>query len=105
MVLAAGKTRMLVDSSTGIDLNNAGADLQGVDVLMDVPQVISVVRVRYANGTRLEISYCGKNTEGEDVQTAREMMPTRAIALKGWYSDTLGCDHGDEYTTAYWVFE
>lgn len=97
---------MSVDSSTHeIDLNNAGLGLQGVDILLDVPLVISIARVRYENGTRLEFSYCNTNSEHEDIELARSMVPTRAVTLRGWPSNTLACGHGDEYTTAYWVFE
>jgi hypothetical protein len=96
---------MLIDSSTGLDLNNAGVDLQGVDVLWDVPQVVSVCRVRYMNGTRVEVAFCGANADGEDLQTLRGLIPVRSMPLRGWTSETLGCGHGDEYTTAYWVFE
>jgi hypothetical protein len=96
---------MLLGNSTGIDLNNAGIDLQGVDILWDIPHVLTIARVRYANGTRIEFAHCPVNAECEDVEVGRGMIPHRAMALKGWYSDTLGCGHDDEYTTAYWVFE
>lgn len=95
---------MLVDSSQGLDLNDAGADLRGVDILWDVPQVISVVRLRYANGTRMEFAYCRENADEDDFQTARFMTPSGAIPLRGYASETLGCGHDDEFTAAYWVF-
>lgn len=96
---------MLVDSSTGLDLNSAGTDLQGVDILWDMPQVISVIRLRFTNGTRIETSYCRLNAEEEDFETARTMLPVRSFPIRGNPSDTLGCGHDDEYTTACWVFE
>jgi hypothetical protein len=96
---------MMIDSSTGIDLNDAGRDLQGVDMLWDIPGVLMVARVRYANGTRLEIAQCSPSMDCEDFQTVRRMIPTRSVPLRGWTSETLGCGHGDEYTTAYWIFE
>jgi hypothetical protein len=95
---------MLVESSQGLDLNSAGDDLQGVDVLWDVPQVISVARLRYANGTRMEFAYCRQNAEEDDFEIARSMSPSNAVPLKGYASDTLGCGHNDEFTTACWVF-
>jgi hypothetical protein len=96
---------MLLENSTGLDLNNAGRDLQGVDILWDIPHVLTIARVRYANGTRIEFAYCNTNAEPADVEIGRGMVPRRSMPLRGWYSDTLGCGHGDEYTTAYWVFE
>jgi hypothetical protein len=96
---------MVVDSSTGLDLNSAGVDLQGIDVLWDIPQVISVARLRYANGTRMEFAVCKTNVDSEDLEVARTMSPTRAVPLQGFPSNTLGCGHGDEYTTACWLFE
>ncbi len=95
---------MLVDSSQGLDLNNAGDDLQGIDILWDIPQVISVARLRYANGTRIEFSFCHENSDEEDYEVCRSMWPTGAIPLRGYESDTLGCGHGDEYTNVCWVF-
>ncbi len=95
---------MLVESSTGLDLNEAGDDLQGVDILWDVPQVISVVRLRYANGTRMETAYCGINADEDDYEVARQYWPAGAVPLRGIQSDTLGCGHGDEYTSVCWVF-
>jgi hypothetical protein len=95
---------MLVESSIGIDLNNAGDDLQGVDVLWDVPGVLSVARLRYANGTRMEFAYCGSNSDEDDYEIARSMWPVGAVPLRGYESNTLGCGHADEYTTVCWVF-
>lgn len=100
-----GELPMMVDSSTGIDLNNAGVDLRGIDILWDLPQVISVARLRYANGTRMEFAVCKANADNEDLELARTMTPTRAVPLQGYASNTLGCGHGDEFTTACWVFE
>lgn len=97
---------MLVpETSAGLDLNKAGEDLQGVDILWDLPQVISVARLRYANGTRIEVSQCPTNADIEDVNVARTLVPSRAVSLRGWDSETLGCGHGDEQTFAFWVFE
>lgn len=96
---------MLLDSSTGLDLNQAGTNLRGIDILWDVPGVVSIARLRYEDGTRMEISSCPLHLDVDDLYTLRRMIPRRALALKGWISDTLGCGHGDEYTTAYWVFE
>jgi hypothetical protein len=96
---------MLVNESTGIDLNEAGVDLQGVDILWDVPQIVSVARIRYANGTRLEIAYCPTNAEAEERNLGSNMIPDIAVRLRGYASDTLGCGHGDEHTWAYWLFE
>jgi hypothetical protein len=96
---------MLVDSSTGLDLNNAGVGLQGVDILMDIPQVLTVARIRYANGTRIEVAHCGTNMDGEDTEALRALIPPRTMPLRGWHSETLVCGHGDEYTTAYWAFD
>jgi hypothetical protein len=96
---------MLVDSSTGLDLNEAGVNLQGVDILMDLPQVLSVARVRYENGTRIEISCCGSSLDAYDIEAVRSHIPIRSMPLRGWPSETLGCRHDDEYTTAYWIFE
>jgi len=95
---------MLVESSQGVDLNNAGVDLQGIDILWDIPQVISVARLRYANGTRIEFAYCRQNADEDDFEVARNMAPTPSVPLKSYPSDTLGCGHDDEYTTACWVF-
>jgi hypothetical protein len=96
---------MLLENSNGLDLNNAGRDLQGVDILWDIPHVLTIARVRYANGTRIEFAYCNANAEPADVEVGRGLIPHRSMPLRGWHSDTLGCGHGDEYTTAYWVFE
>lgn len=96
---------MLLENSTGLDLNNAGRDLQGVDILWDMPQVLTLARVRFANGTRYQFTYCAANIEGDDVSEGRGLIPTRAMPLRGWHSDSLGCGHDDEYTTSYWVFE
>lgn len=96
---------MLVEHSTGLDLNDAGETIQGVDILFDIPQVISVARLRYRNGTRIELSYCATNSDAEDMNLARGLVPHSAIRLRGWDSDTLGCSHGDEHTFAFWVFE
>jgi hypothetical protein len=96
---------MLLGNSTGIDLNTAGRELQEVDVLWDIPHVLTVARARYLNGTRYQFSFCGMNGEPEDIAIGRGMIPRSAMPLRGWPSDTLGCDHGDEYTTAYWVYE
>jgi hypothetical protein len=96
---------MLLENSTGIDLNRAGVDLQGVDILWDIPQVLTIARVRFKNGTRIEFAYCQRNAEPEDVELGRALIPPTSAPLRGWHSDTLGCGHGDEYTTAYWVFE
>jgi hypothetical protein len=96
---------MLLENSTGLDLNNAGKDLQGVDILWDIPHVLTIARVRYANGTRIEFAHCPTHLEGDDIQVGRSMIPVRSMPLKGWPSDTLGCGHDDEYTTAYWIFE
>ncbi|MFF0481089.1 hypothetical protein [Streptomyces sp. NPDC004435] len=95
---------MLVDSSIGVDLNNAGDDLQGVDILWDVPQVITVARLRYANGTRMEYTFCNTNADEEDYDVTRSLWPVGAIPLRGYESDTLGCGHGDEYTSVAWIF-
>jgi hypothetical protein len=96
---------MLLGNSTGLDLNHAGVDLQGVDILWDLPQILTIARVRYKNGTRIEFAHCRTNAEPEDVELGRGMIPERSMPLRGWHSDTLGCGHGDEYTTAYWIFE
>lgn len=96
---------MTLIDSVGIDLNNAGVDLQGIDLLWDIPGVLSMARLRYRNGTRLEVAYCGANADTDDIRTLRNMIPYRAVPLRGWDSETLGCGHGDEYTTAYWIFE
>ncbi|WP_326827327.1 hypothetical protein [Streptomyces sp. NBC_01751] len=95
---------MLVDTF-GLDLNDAGIDLQGIDILWDVPQVISVARIRFSNGTRLEIAHCPRYSDGHDMQLAREMIPNNALRLRAVDTDTLGCMHGDEYTVAFWIFE
>jgi hypothetical protein len=96
---------MLLDSSTGLDLNDCGVNLQGVDILMDVPQVLSVARVRFENGTRIQIAACGSSLDGHDIEAARSFIPISSMPLRGWISETLGCGHDDEYTTAYWIFE
>jgi hypothetical protein len=96
---------MLVNESTGLDLNSVGVDLQGVDILWDVPQIVSVARIRYSNGTRLEIAYCPINAETEERNIALTMVPDCATRLRGYPSSTLGCGHEDEHTWAYWLFD
>ncbi|MFF1776988.1 hypothetical protein [Streptomyces virginiae] len=95
---------MLTDSSTAIDLNDAGVDLQEIDLLWDIPHVLTLARVRYANGTRYEFAYCRQNAEEWDFEVAREMVPHDTIPLQGWPSDTLGCGHKDEITSACWAY-
>lgn len=96
---------MLLGNSTGIDLNTAGRNLQGVDILWDIPHVLTVARVRFSNGTRYQFTHCGMNTEPEDIAIGRGLIPRSGMPLRGWPSETLGCGHDDEYTTAYWVYE
>ena len=96
---------MLLEHSTGLDLNSPEEQPIGIDILWDVPQVISVARIRYPNGTRVELSYCPTNSDDEDMNIARCMIPSRAMRLRGFDSAVLGCDCMDEHTFAFWIFE
>jgi hypothetical protein len=98
-------TLMLVDETGGPELaevNGFGAE-DDIDVLWDVPEVISVVRVRFPNGARYEAAMCPKNVDQDDIETARTLIPDGALRIKAPRTDVLGCGHADEYCFAFWV--
>ncbi|MFD3464841.1 hypothetical protein ACFWWM_00440 [Streptomyces sp. NPDC058682] len=96
---------MLKNRTGDVDLGAAGIDLQEIDILWDVPQVISVARLRFSNGTRYEVAVCPKHVDRFDIDAGRALIPEQAMRVPGADVDTLGCEHGDEYTFAFWVFE
>ncbi|MET9729308.1 hypothetical protein ABZZ79_01190 [Streptomyces sp. NPDC006458] len=80
-------------------------DLIDVDVLVDIPSVISLARLRYEGGTLFEMAWCPNGVGVDDVNAVEPLIPQRSIRLGARISDTLGCPCKDEVTYSLWLFE
>ncbi|MFF7234167.1 hypothetical protein [Streptomyces sioyaensis] len=80
-------------------------ELIEADVLVDMPQVMSVARLRHVNGTLYEVAFCLSNTEPEDLNSIEGLVPQSTFRLGSRSTYTLGCSHEDEITCSFWDFE
>ncbi|MFB7185232.1 hypothetical protein ACFCZT_07910 [Streptomyces sp. NPDC056230] len=92
----------------GYDPNTVGHDIvdaDDVDVLVDVPGLMSLARLRQKNGTLYEVTTCATNVDAEDLDALLALVPQRALRLGSSETETLGCECGDETTYRLWLFE
>ena len=75
------------------------------DVLVDVPQLMSLARLRYENGTLYEAAVCLPSTNTEDFNSLDSLIPQAAIRLGSRRGMTLGCPCGEELIFSFWHFE
>jgi hypothetical protein len=81
---------------------NPGADLQDVDVIIDVPGIISVAVLKYANGAVYEMAVTS-NAEPDDLALARFNIPAGTLWLGPEETNTHGLTDGWETTWRFWV--
>ena len=85
-------------------LTESVADLEQLldtpDVLMDVPGVITVARLRFAHGTRYEIALTG-HADSYELSAAFGLLPLARIFLRSEDTNTHGT--GGEVALLWWV--
>ena len=87
----------------GVELSENLADtdllLDDPDVLMDVPGVVSVARLRFAHGTRYEISMT-KHADAYEREAAFGLLPLHRVFLRSEDTNTHGVT--GETTFLFW---
>lgn len=80
-------------------------DADHVDILVDVPALMSLARLRQRTGTLYEVATCATNVDEDDLNALLALVPQRALRLGSTATETLGCQCRDELTYRYWLFE
>lgn len=81
---------------------NPGTDLRGVDILVDVPGVLTIAAMHYSNGTMHELAITDA-AEPEDFNLVSPHIPYGAIWVSSHESVTHGLEIAWEVTHCLWV--